>query len=141
MFRQALRWRLAAGLFLAVALDTATQTLWKIGAADIASDVSLWQTLDVLANRTIFQVVGVLMLVKLVNWLKLLEVADLSYAKPVTSLSYVTVALASVLVLGERMRWQQVAGIAVVVAGVWLISRTSPADHDAPQAAPDAAAP
>src|SRR3954454_18441187 len=111
MSNSGLRWRIAVGLFLAIALDTATQTLWKIGATDIPEQVSLWDTLDTIADRTVFQIVGILMICKLINWLKLLEVADLSYAKPLTSLSYVTVTIASVVVLNERLHWPQVIGI------------------------------
>jgi drug/metabolite transporter (DMT)-like permease len=123
MSNSGLRWRIAVGLFLAIALDTATQTLWKIGATDIPEQVSLWDTLDTIADRTVFQIVGILMICKLINWLKLLEVADLSYAKPLTSLSYVTVTIASVVVLNERLHWPQVIGILIVVAGVWLVSK------------------
>jgi drug/metabolite transporter (DMT)-like permease len=127
MSQSAVRWRLLIGAFLAVALDTATQTLWKISADDLSDDVLLWDTLGKLIHEPLFQLVGFLMLCKLFNWLKLLEVADLSYAKPITSLGYVTVAITSVLILHEPIRWQQIIGIVVVVAGVWLVSR-EPAD-------------
>ncbi len=124
MPRSVVRWRIFVGVFLAVALDTATQTLWKISADRVPDDVTLWETLGTLIHRPMFQLVGILMLCKLINWVKLLEVADLSYAKPVTSLSYVTVAIASVVILGERIHWQQIVGIVVVVAGVWLVSQS-----------------
>jgi drug/metabolite transporter (DMT)-like permease len=136
MPRSAVRWRLLIGAFLAVALDTATQTLWKISAANLPADVTLGDTVGKLIHQPLFQLVGVLLLCKLVNWLKLLEVADLSYAKPITSLSYVTVAIASVLVLNEPMHWLQVIGIVVVVAGVWLVSRSEPSQPAASQGAP-----
>jgi drug/metabolite transporter (DMT)-like permease len=126
MSRSAVRWRLLIGAFMAVALDTATQTLWKISAADLPDDVALRDTIGRLIHEPLFQLVGILMLCKLFNWVKLLEVADLSYAKPITSLSYVTVAIASVLILNERLHWMQILGIFVVVAGVWLVSRTEP---------------
>ena len=136
MPRSAVRWRLLIGAFLAVALDTVTQTLWKTSAADLPDDVALWDTLGKLIHQPLFQLVGVLMLCKLINWVKLLEVADLSYAKPITSLSYVTVAIASVLVLNEPLHWLQVVGIAVVVVGVWLVSKTDATQATASQAAP-----
>lgn len=123
MIKPGMQLRLVVGLVLAIVLDTATQTLWKIGAADIPANVSLWDTLDSVANQTVFQIVGILMICKLINWLKVLEVADLSYIKPVMSLSYVTVSIASVVVLHEQMHWPQIIGILIVVAGVWLVSR------------------
>jgi drug/metabolite transporter (DMT)-like permease len=136
MPRSAVRWRLLIGAFLAVALDTATQTLWKISAADLPPDVTLGDTLGKLVHHPLFQLVGVLLLCKLINWLKLLEVADLSFAKPITSLSYVTVAITSVLVLNESMHWLQIVGIVIVVAGVWLVSKTEPAQPAASRGAP-----
>ena len=54
----------------------------------------------------------------------MLDHADLSYAKPFTSLSYVTVCALSVLVLGEHIAPLQILGILVVVAGVWCVSVT-----------------
>jgi len=52
--------------------------------------------------------------------------ADLSYAQPVTSLSYVSVFFLSVLYLKEAADPIQITGIIFVVAGVWFISQT---DH------------
>ena len=50
--------------------------------------------------------------------------ADLSYAKPFTSLGYVTVCILSVLWLGERIAPLQIVGIVIVVTGVWCVSMT-----------------
>jgi drug/metabolite transporter (DMT)-like permease len=61
---------------------------------------------------------------QLVNWLKVLDHADLSYAKPFTSLSYVTVCVLSVLLLDEHIAPLQIVGIVIVVAGVWCVSQT-----------------
>lgn len=123
MPRVPVRWRIFIGAFLAVALDTAAQILWKISTDDVPDDVMLGDTLGNLIHEPLFQLVGILMLIKLVNWLKLLEVVDLSYAKPITSLSYVTVAIMSVVILKEPIGWQQVLGIIVVIVGVWLVSK------------------
>ena len=60
------------------------------------------------------------------NWLMVLSNADLSYAQPVTSLSYVTVFCLSVLYLREGTDLIQITGILLVLAGVWFISQT---DH------------
>lgn len=49
--------------------------------------------------------------------------ADLSYAQPITSLSLITVLVLSAAVLGEHIDAPKVAGIVLVLAGVWLISR------------------
>jgi undecaprenyl phosphate-alpha-L-ara4N flippase subunit ArnF len=131
MPRVPVRWRILIGALLAVALDTATQIMWKISTDDVPDDVMLGDTFGKLIHEPLFQLVGILMLIKLVNWLKLLEVVDLSYAKPITSLSYVTVAVTSVLILHEPIYWQQVLGIAVVIVGVWLVSKEPAASKEA----------
>ena len=64
------------------------------------------------------------MALQLVNWLKVLDHADLSFAKPFTSLSYVTVTLLSVFYLQERIDPMQLLGIAVVAGGVWFVAST-----------------
>src|SRR5260370_31110744 len=64
------------------------------------------------------------MAAQLVNWLKVLAHADLSYAKPFTSLGYVTVCILSVLWLGERIAPLPIVGILIVVTGVWCVSMT-----------------
>ena len=115
--------RLAIGLAVAIALDTGLQLVWKIGVADVP-DTSLRDAAVAVATNPIFVLVVVLMAAQLVNWLKVLDHADLSYAKPFTSLSYVTVCTLSVLVLGEHIAPLQIVGILVVVAGVWCVSAT-----------------
>jgi len=115
--------RLAFGLAVAIALDTGLQLVWKIGVADIP-DTSFRDAAVAVATNPIFIVVVALMAAQLVNWLKVLDHADLSYAKPFTSLSYVTVCALSVLVLGEHIAPLQILGILVVVAGVWCVSVT-----------------
>ena len=64
------------------------------------------------------------MAIQLVNWLRVLDHADLSYAKPFTSLSYVTVSILSVVLLEERIAPLQLVGIGVIVAGVWCVAST-----------------
>ena len=116
--------RLVIGLAVAIALDTGLQLVWKTGIAELPDTSSVREMLVAVALNPIFLLVVVFMAAQLVNWLKVLDHADLSYAKPFTSLSYVTVCVLSVLLLGERIAPLQVAGIAVVVAGVWCVSRT-----------------
>ena len=116
--------RLVIGLAVAIALDTGLQLVWKTGIAALPDTTSVWETLVAVALNPIFVLVAAFMGAQLVNWLKVLDHADLSYAKPFTSLSYVTVCVLSVLLLGERIAPLQVVGIVVVVAGVWCVSQT-----------------
>jgi drug/metabolite transporter (DMT)-like permease len=119
--------RLVIGLAVAIALDTGLQLVWKAGIAGIPDTTSVWETIVAVALNPIFILVVVLMAAQLVNWLKVLDHADLSYAKPFTSLSYVTVCFLSVLLLGEHVAAMQIVGIVVVIAGVWCVSMTKPA--------------
>ena len=93
----------------------------------ILLNMSVWETVVAVALNPIFLLVIVFMAAQLVNWLKVLDHADLSYAKPFTSLSYVTVCGLSVLLLGEHVAPMQIVGIVVVIAGVWCVSMTRPA--------------
>ena len=116
--------RLVIGLAVAIALDTGLQLVWKTGIAGLPDTSSVWDTLIAIALNPIFILIAVFMGAQLVNWLKVLDHADLSYAKPFTSLSYVTVCVLSVLLLGEHIAPLQIVGILVVVAGVWCVSQT-----------------
>ena len=60
---------------------------------------------------------------QLINWLRVLEMSDLSYSQPITSLSYISVLGFSVVWLGEELDPLKVAGILLIIAGVWFISR------------------
>jgi len=116
--------RLVIGLAVAIALDTGLQLVWKTGIADLPDSSSAWETAIAIARNPIFILVVAFMAAQLVNWLKVLDHADLSYAKPFTSLSYITVCVLSVAVLGERIAPMQILGIVIVVAGVWCVSQT-----------------
>ena len=116
--------RLMIGLAVAIVLDTGLQLVWKTGIAALPDTSSVWEALVAVALNPIFVLVAVFMGAQLVNWLNVLDHADLSYAKPFTSLSYVTVCVLSVLLLGERIAPLQIIGIVVVVAGVWCVSQT-----------------
>ena len=58
-------------------------------------------------------------------WLAALSKAPVSTAYPMLSLGYVVVAAVSVLWLGESMGPAKVLGIALICAGVILVSRST----------------
>ena len=121
--------RLMVGLAIAILLDTVQQLVWKEGMGGIPDDASLSETIAAALHAPLLGLVAILMLARLINWLKVLELADLSFAQPITSLSYVTVTLASVIYLKETLTLIQIAGIVVVLAGVWCISQTERDSH------------
>jgi drug/metabolite transporter (DMT)-like permease len=117
---------LAVGLVLAVVFDTVQQIAWKIGIVALPETGDVWTQLVAVTQQPLLWLVATLMVVRLFNWLMVLKLADLSYAQPITSLSYVTVAAASVFYLKETLTPLQIAGIALIMAGVWCTSRTPP---------------
>lgn len=116
-----LRWKLAAGLLAAIFFDTLLQITWKSAVLEGASGVSpLAAALD---NPTFAGIIAIMAL-QFFNWLMVLSEADLSYAKPVASLSYASVPAVSAFMLNEAVDGVEIAGVACIVAGVWFISQT-----------------
>jgi len=57
-------------------------------------------------------------------WLVVLGRADVSYAYPFVSLGFVVTALYGYFVLNEPMMPARIGGIALIMAGVWMVSRS-----------------
>src|ERR1700730_15177172 len=120
---------LAAGVVLAILIDTAVQLVWKSAVVSLPNNGSAWINVQALLHSPLALSVLVLMACQFFNWLTVLSNADLSYAQPVTSLSYVSVFCLSVLYFKEATDLIQIVGIVLVLAGVWFISQT---DHLTP---------
>ncbi len=121
-----LRWTLAIGLLAAVTFDTLLQLTWKSAVLETPDNLSPWATLGfVFANPLFIAMIGI-MTFQFFNWLVVLAQADLSYAKPVASLSYAAVPAMSVVILHETIDIVEITGVALVIIGVWFISRTRP---------------
>lgn len=116
--------QLVVGLTLAILFDTVQQIAWKMGVVAIPETTSPWATIEAALREPLLGLVAILMVLRLINWLKVLELADLSYAQPITSLSYVFVTILSALYLKETLTPLQIAGMAIIMAGIWCISRT-----------------
>ena len=54
-------------------------------------------------------------------WMGILEKSALSTAFPITAITFVTVLVASWVVLGEPMGWEKLLGSAIIVAGILLL--------------------
>lgn len=127
---------LAVGLALATVLDTAGQLLWKFCVASLPQSPGLWQTAEAVLRQPLFIVLAGIFLLQLFNWLKVLEHADLSYAQPITSLSYVTVCVLSAVLFGEHIGLAKIAGVVCVLGGVWLVSQGKPLEQRHPGSGP-----
>jgi multidrug transporter EmrE-like cation transporter len=62
--------------------------------------------------------------VSAVFWIAVVSNFDLSLAYPMVSLAYVVVFVASWLLLGEQISALRIAGLVLIVAGVFVISRS-----------------
>jgi drug/metabolite transporter (DMT)-like permease len=126
-----LKWKLAIGLLAAIAFDTLLQLTWKTTVLEAPADSSPWATLGaVFTNPLIIGVIAIMSL-QFFNWLMVLGEADLSYAKPVASLSYASVPVLSGLVLHEAVDFMEIAGVTFVIMGVCCISQTKPLTKEA----------
>jgi uncharacterized membrane protein len=118
-------------LFLLVSAGTIGNTILDkgmkdIGSIDVTSRAGLWSgALHIVTSGTIW--VGVLcMLLYMVCHMLVLSWADYSFVMPFTAVSYALVPLLGFLWLGEAVPPTRRAGIALIVLGVLLISRTPP---------------
>jgi multidrug transporter EmrE-like cation transporter len=112
---------LALGLGAAIVLDTTGQLLWKLAASRLPDSLTPGLLADALLSDPLPAIVVCVFLVQLVNWLFVLERVDLSFAQPITALSYVLVFLLSALWFGEHLDAVKLLGVALVLAGVVLV--------------------
>jgi drug/metabolite transporter (DMT)-like permease len=96
----------------------------RIGPLEISNSQALLNgALRVLMNGTIWVGIG-LLLGYMVCYMLVLSWADYSFAMPFTALSYAMVAITGYIWLGEKVPAPRWFGIGLIVAGVFLVSRT-----------------
>ncbi len=118
--------RVVLGLSAAVVIDTALQIFWKTAVLKLPDEAQSLMGVFAIFHEPLFIVVVCIMSLQFFNWMAVLNHADLSFAQPFTALSYVGVGAISAVFLHERLDYQEMLGIACVIAGVGFISQT---DH------------
>jgi multidrug transporter EmrE-like cation transporter len=123
-------WITWALILTGVGLNAAAQLLLKVATRPLAhfSDFSadtLSGSVVILFKSLPFWTGMVCYGASVCVWLAALSKAPVSTAYPMLSLGYVVVAAVSVLWLGESMGPAKVLGIALICAGVILVSRSS----------------
>ena len=93
------------------------QVLFKLAARGLDGTAPLLA--QVLFNKYLFAAL-VLYGLATAMWVALLRQVPLSVAYPFVALAFFLVPLMGHWVLGEPLRWQTLAGAAVIVAGVWI---------------------
>ena len=63
-------------------------------------------------------------MVSVVFWILALSRVDVSIAYPMLSVGYIVTALAGWLLFSEALGPARVAGILIIIAGVWLVARS-----------------
>ncbi len=114
------------GLSIAIVLDTIVQLCWKLAVVRSGhDDAPLLDLLNAMLHQPLTYLLLVLFIAQFVNWIIVLGKADLSYAQPITAMSYVLTCFGSAALFGDRLPPQRWLGIALILGGVWFVSRTA----------------
>lgn len=98
-------------------VKTGVNRVGSVSLGDIGSIVRALTSWLVLAGFAIYFLSAIL-------WISILSRAELSWAFPILSLSYVLTAILSPFILHESFSALRFAGILVICFGVYLVSRT-----------------
>jgi drug/metabolite transporter (DMT)-like permease len=96
----------------------AGQILFKLCAEALRTE-------GLIAPRTLTLFTGAMMLygITTLAWIWVLQRAELGKTYPLMALAFVFVPLASHWIFGERFNTSYMAGIALIVVGIWLTTR------------------
>ena len=114
----------ALGIGLAILLDTVVQFAWKQATVNVPESAGSLESLLLVMRQPMCHLMIVLGIAQFSNWMLVLAKVDLSFAQPITSLSYVTVALVGRFALNEHIGLARAVGIGLIMLGVWTMSRT-----------------
>ena len=111
-----------------VLLNAIAQLLLKAGAGSLANVELRASNAAAIAGRLIFNVpiiagLGCYVL-SVVVWILALARVEVSVAYPMLSLGYVVNALAAWWLFNESLSGARIAGIGIILVGVWLVARS-----------------
>jgi drug/metabolite transporter (DMT)-like permease len=115
-------------VFVAVVFNTAAQLVLKVGIDRIGVFTFHWSNfipivLKVMASPWI--IVGIIIYVGSMGiWLMVLSRIPVSVAYPIASLGYLTSAIAAYYFLGENVTMLRIAGIIVILVGVYMVAKS-----------------
>ena len=112
------------GLVFAIVLDVFVHTMWKLAVTGIPEDASVTTTVRAAISSPLFFAAMLAFGAQLFNWLRVLARADLSFVQPATALSSIAVLAVSSYSLHENISAAKMFGVALILVGVFLISRT-----------------
>jgi multidrug transporter EmrE-like cation transporter len=117
-------------ILMGVGMNAAAQLLLKTATRPLSSFTvfdldTLRRSIGILALSIPFWAGMMCYAFSVCVWLAALSKAPVSVAYPMLSLGYVVVAAISAMWLGESLTLMKVLGIALICAGVFLVSRSS----------------
>ncbi|MBU0757899.1 MAG: multidrug transporter [Nanoarchaeota archaeon] len=102
-------------MVLCTLFTTLGQIFFKLASVNLAFDLVVLLTNQWLYLGGLFYFIGALILVMaLKEW-------DLSFVYPLISISYIWVALTSVIYLGEKMTYFKIGGMLLIMVGIICI--------------------
>lgn len=113
------------GLIIAIVLDTGVQLCWKGAVLSAPENANFVQTILTTAVQPLFWAALVMYGLQFLNWMRVLSQTDLSFAQPITALSYVSVGACSIMFLHESITPARAFGTVLILLGVWFISQTN----------------
>jgi multidrug transporter EmrE-like cation transporter len=116
-------------ILLSISLSATAQVLFKFGMSSVAVKQALAGGSPMQAAVAVFLSAGVLGGLLLygigtVLWLGVLSRTEVSRAYPFVGLGFVLTALIGYFLFGDALGPLRIAGIALVMAGIFLISRS-----------------
>ena len=111
-----------------VLLNAIAQLLLKAGAGSLAGvELRAGNALAIATKLVNLPIIGGLgcYVLSVVFWILALARVDVSVAYPMLSLGYVVNAVAAWWLFNETLSGTRVAGIGVILVGVWLVARSS----------------
>lgn len=115
-------------ILLGVLLNAGAQLALKEGMRRVGHFEFIWSNAAPVAwqaatNPFVAFGIGLYML-SVVVWLLVLSRVEVSFAYPMLSVGYIVNAIAAYYLFAENLSFTRVSGILVVVAGVYLITRS-----------------
>ena len=111
-----------------VMLNAAAQLLLKVGSRAISglafNLANGWTLAERIALNPPILAGLACYVISVVFWILALSRVDVSIAYPMLSIGYIVTAMAGWLLLAESLSVTRVAGIFIIIAGVWLVARS-----------------
>jgi multidrug transporter EmrE-like cation transporter len=112
-----------------VLLNAVAQLLLKAGSASLAGIELRAGNALAIAGRLVLNppIIGGLVCyaISVVVWILALSRVEVSVAYPMLSVGYVVNAIAAWWLFGESLTAARLAGIGIILVGVWLVARSS----------------